>query len=302
MALVNRYILRGLENYISKRYDILGEEYSERVNELLGELEQLVEKKKLDEYIERIDKIDPNSREGITDAVVEITNLLERLERIYLDLLEGDGIIPKIKAVVDHYERELVEPFSLEILIEAAKLLDDYKQVIGNQTIEYHIYDLKDLPKRVESMIQNINWQEIRAPYIEMIASWRKKIEEAVKNYHDSLIKKRTLFNETLNKTIQKLVEKISKNNIPVNEIYQVFIDTVKRVSNIHIDLEVVVPNYEYDLLYTQYLDTISNEDLTEEEKRERLLTILFEIKGFEEDYYQYPLDLIEEELSNYFN
>lgn len=301
MALLNRYILRGLENYIRKRYDILGEEYSERVNEFLAELEDLVAKKKLEEYIERVNKINPNTRQEINDAVIEITNLLERLEKIYTDLYNGDDIIPKIKAVVDHFERELEQPFPLENLIEAAKLLDDYKQVIGNQTIEYRIYDLKDLPARVETTIQNINWKEIRQPYHEMIASWRKKIDQALSTYQETLNNMRKTFNTNLNITVQNLVEKISQNNIPINEIYQTFVDTVKRVADIHIDLEVVVPNYEYDLLYTQYLNAIDNETIDEEEKRERLLTILFEIKGFEEDYYQYPTELIIEELNDYF-
>lgn len=302
MALLNRYILRGLENYIRKRYDILSEEYSTRINEYLAELEKLVAKKKLEEYVEKISKMNPKSRQEINDTVIEITNLLERLEKIYLDLFNGGDIMPKIKAVIDHFEKELEQPFPLENLIEAAKLLDDYKQVIGNQTIEYHIYDLKDLSKRVETMIQNINWDEIRGPYHEMIFSWRKKVDQAFSNYQKTLNTMRVDFNNILKTIIQSLVNKISQNNIPINEIYQTFVDTVKRVADIHIDLEVVVPNYEYDLLYTQYLNTITNEDINEGEKREILLTILFDVKGFEEKFYHYSTDLIIKELNNYFN
>lgn len=302
MALLNRYISRGLENYIRKRYDILSEEYSERINEYLAELENLLAKKKLEEYVEKISKMNPNKKQEINDTVIEITNLLERLEKIYLDLFNGGDIMPKIKAVIDHFERELEQPFPLENLIEAAKLLDDYKQVIGNQTIEYRIYDIKDLAKRVETVVQDIDWEEIKQPYHEMITSWKKKVDQVFSNYQEKLNVSKKNLNDILKTQVQNLVEKISQNNIPINEIYQTFIDTIKRVADIHVDLEVVVPNYEYDLLYTQYLNTIMNEDIDEEEKRERLLTILFEVKGFEEDYYQYPTDLIIDELNNYFN
>lgn len=298
MANVNNHIQRSLENYIKRRYANFTDEYVDRVNELLEELRGLLTKRKVVDYIDRINKVNAESKDELIDEVIDLNDFIVRLERIYKELEDGDGIIPKLNAYIAHLENGIdEESFSHEELVTAAKLAGDLKQVLAGQEIITKVYNLKDLDQRVEQISKRMDWEELRHESRTRISELRKTVEKDIQDYYTELKKIKEQFDKTLSVTANWLVDEISRNNFPINDIFRDFVNTLKRVSNIDVEIEVITPDYEYDLYYTNFLNASENRD------REQLLSIYLTVmKTVPYDLYDWDTERIIAALESYFN
>lgn len=296
MAQLNNYIRNELDKFIKNKFLNIGANNSDDINELFRRLEEFEKRKDIGELLKIASEDIPETREDVVNKVIELTELADRLIDILADLeSDKNEIISRIEEIVKHFEEtNNTYEVSVQDLYNYAELLPPLVIKTSFETLEFPITNLKNLFSVVEKISNSINWEDYRKENKKTIESIKTDVKYVEKEYAKRISELEASISGIFRKRSEEIVNLVAVFNIPFNEIFQSFASSVKKLSNIEIDIEIAIPTMGEDINYALFLDAKENND------RAALVSIAIEA-GFYHLYDSTSEEIVEFLENNYF-
>lgn len=257
-----------ISSAIRKHLDDFTESTKEEIS---NDFEELIQ-----EYRDFFRRLDSNTRK-IAKEVKELdffslqrATIIQELEK-FKDLMEKmQHKLEKVQkfnetfdsAIADRFVdyKKIEFPFFDEIF-ESILEIPDFEIKLGGQKIMVSVGKTPNLRTRSEKIYDKIPQSDYQKRIDNLITDLLKKVDEEKAQY----LKKEKLLEdeviEDLAPTVQNLVDAISKLNIKQTLLFQEIVELVNRVLKIAIEIEEVIPDEEYDLMYARFLDAQAEDD-----------------------------------------
>jgi len=299
MTHINNRIQLEIEKYLNNVFTTIGANQADEINELFRRFENLLNREDFKTLPENIQKKTYINRESLINDVINITNVANRISEIY-NLIQMDKInlIYHLEEQIKYFKRMNVETTpTLDTLVNVAELIEDFEMKIAGQVIVYSVRSLRNLRTTVEKIYKSINLDNYRVENDKLIKQMILDVEKEKNKFEEKMNNIKSHIRKHSEDIIMNIINEVKLFNVPRNEIFNNFIEAVKKITNIEVEIEVYTPSFDDDILYVQFLDAKENNN------REELLSIglaLFSDAEFLYDMSNEDLILFLEQ--NYFN
>jgi hypothetical protein len=202
-------------------------------------------------------------REEVMKAMIDTTGRVRKiLDELEKEEKERRASEEEVDKYLRDFENEMKEGRD-EIVDEVFEILQetkDFEVRIGGEKVVYSIRKIPDLRKKVEKLCNEVleNHYEVLQKEIEEL---RKNSKERRGEEEKKKEEMKNSMNEVLTPFIEGLVKRIGDLNIPHDNKFQEFVDVVQLITKMKIEIQVVVPDFEDDVLYVNFLHASEQND-----------------------------------------
>jgi hypothetical protein len=270
MAHVENQIRKTLEKFLRKFFVDLSTEQTKEVDDLLTErrhrithLEESIHRH-LDVIIGMGSDVLPMIREKVVDIMTQFKDRAKRLNY-------RSEKLSKVQNGFDLQLEERVKFFNqrndtwspmIEEIHELVQTVEDFEIRLGGQTIVISVKDAPQLREKTERVYHQIDLTGYREENRKKILELNTRIGTLKKEEQDRINDMKRRIDDAVSPFVSVLVERIGELNIPRNEIFQEFISVVESVSSVKIEIEEVIPDFDYDMLYANYLQASDEQNV----------------------------------------
>jgi hypothetical protein len=270
MAHVEGQITKTIEKFLKNLFGNLAGEQTTETDDILNERKTNLAQfeRNVEKHLDIISKLGseilPMIREKVVDVMMEVKNRSRRityeLEKTTKTKVEFDAQLEDQLLYFEHQNEEL-DPSLIEIH-QLIRAIDDFEMKIGGQSIIVSVGETPDLKGKTERAYRRIDLEAYRRENVKKIVEMRERTGKMKQEEASREVELRKKIDRVVSPIVSVLVERIGELNIPRNEIFQEFITAVEAISSVKIEIQEVMPDFDYDLLYANYLQASEDNDL----------------------------------------